>query len=268
MERAESQVREAQARESALRQTQERMDEFVAVASHDLRSPLTAAIGYNDIAALRYGRLTAAMLDARPELGEKVEVVRADLGETRRSLERMTRLVNLLFDAAQMRADKLELHCLPCDLTALVRDLVVALRVANPRRTVELEMPSDGPVVVMTDADRLGQVVTNYVTNALKYSPEDMPVSVRVARDKEWARVSVRGPRAGLAASEQERIWGRYYQAAGVHAQREFGAGLGLGLHISKAIIEKQGGKVGWKARLARVRHSGLPCRPPMEASR
>ncbi len=71
VERAESQVREAQARESALRQTQERMDEFVAVASHDLRSPLTAAIGYNDIAALRYGRLTAAMLDARPELGRK-----------------------------------------------------------------------------------------------------------------------------------------------------------------------------------------------------
>lgn len=221
------------------------MDEFVAVASHDLRSPLTAAIGYNDIAALRYGRLTAAMLDTRPELGEKIEVVRADLDVTRQSLNRMWRLVDLLFDAAQMRADKLALHCLPCDLTALVRDHVLALRVANPHRTVELETPSDGLVMVMADADRLGQVVTNYVTNALKYSPEDTPVSVRVAHDMEWARVSVEDHGPGLAASEQQRIWGRYYQAAGVHAQREFGAGLGLGLHISKAIIEKQGGKVG-----------------------
>ncbi len=241
VERAAASMREAQ----ALRQTQERMDEFVAVASHDLRSPLTVALGRNEIASLRYERLTSAVLGARPGLGDQVAAVRSDLNEAHTSLERMWRLVDLLFDAAQMRAGKLELHPMPCDLAALVREQVLALRVANPARILALEVPRSGPVQVVGHPDRVGQVVTNYVTNALKYSPADQPVAVRVARDGNWARVSVEDHGPGLPAREQERIWGRFYQAVGVHVQGGLGAGLGLGLHISKAIIENQGGKVG-----------------------
>lgn len=240
---------QAEAREAALRQTQERMDEFVAIASHDLRSPLTAALGFNEIAAVRYERLSSAVLDARPDLGGHVEAIRTNLEEARQSVERMWRLVDLLFDTTQVRTGKIELHRLPCDLAALVYDQVVALRVANPRRTLHLQVPREGPVQpvqVVVDADRIGQVVTNYVTNALKYSPADQPVAVRVARNSTWACVSVEDHGPGLLASEQEYIWERFYRVPGVQAQGSPGTtGLGLGLHICKVIIESHGGKVG-----------------------
>ena len=120
---------------------------------------------------------------------------------------------------------------------------------AHPHRTVQLEVPAGGPceapVPVVADADRIGQVVTNYVTNALKYSQGDQPVAIQVARDGAWARVSVEDHGPGLLASEQERIWERFYQAKGMHAQSGSGTGLGLGLHICKALIEGHGGKVG-----------------------
>jgi signal transduction histidine kinase len=236
----------AQARESALRQTQERMDEFVAIASHDLRSPLSAALGFNQIATVRYERLAAAVLDTRPELEDQIETVRRTLEEARESVERMWRLVDLLFDTAQMRAGTIELQRLPCDLAALVHDQIVALRVANPRRTLDLQVPGEGSVQVKADANRIGQVVANYVTNALKYSPADQPVAVRVAHNGTWACVAVEDHGPGLPASEQEAIWGRFYRVVGVRAQSGSGTtGMGLGLHICKALIEGHGGQVG-----------------------
>src|SRR5258707_14599253 len=166
-EKAAAQVREAQAREAALHQTQERMDEFVAIASHDLRSPLMAALGFNEVAAQRYQRLTSAIVDTRPDVAGQVEAVRSTLTEAGQSVERIGRLVDLLFDTTQVRAGKLELHRTPVDLAAVVREQVLALRVAHPRRTVQLELPPEGPcegpVPVVGDADRIGQVVTNSV---------------------------------------------------------------------------------------------------------
>ncbi len=250
---AEEERAEAQLRERALQRVQERMDEFVAIASHDLRSPLMAALGFNEVAAQRYQRLTSAIVDTRPDLAGQVEAVRTTLTEAGQSVERIGRLVDLLFDTTQVRAGKLELHCTPCDLVAVVREQVLTLRVAHPHRTVQLEVPADGPceapceasVPVVADADRIGQVVTNYVTNALKYSQGDQPVAIQVARDAAWARVLVEDHGPGLLASEQERVWERFYQAEGLRVQSGSSAGLGLGLHICKAIIEGHGGKVG-----------------------
>jgi signal transduction histidine kinase len=247
--RAEEERTEAQVRAQALQHVQARMDEFVAIASHDLRSPLTAALGFNELAAMRYERLTTTIVPAQPELAGQVEAVRTSLQGASQSVERAQRLVDLLFDTTQVRTGKLDLHCLPCDLAAVVQDHVLAQRVANPRRTLQLQVQREGPVPVVADADRIGQVVTNYVTNALKYSPADQPVAVRVGQHGLYAFVAVEDRGPGLATSEQERIWERFYQAAGVHVQSSgAGAGLGLGLHICKAIVEGHGGAVGVKS--------------------
>jgi signal transduction histidine kinase len=158
----------------------------------------------------------------------------------------MGRLVDLLFATTQVRADKLTLNCTLCNLVVLVQDHVLALRVAHPSRTLQLTLPSEESVPVVADADRIGQVVTNYVTNALKYSPDDQPVVIRVARCGTHADVSVEDHGPGLPALEQARVWERFYQAEGprVHSSGP-GAGLGLGLHICKTIIELHGGAVG-----------------------
>jgi signal transduction histidine kinase len=252
-EKAAAEAREAHAREAALRQTQEHMDEFVAIASHDIRSPLSAALGFNEIATVRYERLTAAVLDARPDLKGQIETVRRTLEEARESVERMWRLVDVLFDSAQMRAGTIELHRVRCELTALVYDQVVALRVANPRRTLHLQVPGEGAVGVVADTNRIGQVVANYVTNALKYSPADQPVAIHVTRNGTWARVLVEDRGPGLPASEQEAIWGRFYRVAGVSGQGKSGTtSLGLGLYICKAIVEGHGGRVGVESKVGK----------------
>ena len=251
-QQAKAQVREAQVREAALQQTQKRMDEWLAIASHDLRAPVTALMGFNYLAAGRYERLSSTVLDTRPDLADQVAAVRACLINTSQSGEQMNRLVGTLFDTTQVRADKLHLHYAPSDLRAVVREQVEALQVAHPQRTVRLEMAWQGPAQIAVDADRIGQVVNNYVTNALKYSPADQPVIVRVACNGSGARVSVEDHGPGLPASEQERIWTRFYQAAGVRVQSGSGAGLGLGLHICKAIIERHGGKVGVESTVGR----------------
>jgi signal transduction histidine kinase len=237
---------EAQVQALALQQTQERMDEFIAIASHDLRSPVAAAQGFNEVAARRYERLAAAILPRQADLAGQVEAVRTTLQEASQQVERLGRLIDLLFATTQARAGKLALHRTPCNLAAIVQDQVRALRVAHPSRTLQLEVPSEESVPVVGRAPTKRPGVTNYVTNALKYSPADQPVAIRVASGGAWARVSVEDHGPGLPAPEQARVWERFYQAEGLGAQSsDSGAGLGLGLHISKAIIVSHEGAVG-----------------------
>jgi signal transduction histidine kinase len=240
-ERAEAQAHEL----AAMQQSQERMDEFLATASHDLRSPLTATMGSISIAARRFERLAAAVLPRTPDLADQVEAARRSLTETSRSADRLARLMVLLFDISRVRAGKLELHRQPCDLAEVVREQVEALRLANPQRTIDLQRVAAGPVRVVADADRIGQVVTNYLSNALKYSPDDQAVAVRVAVAGAGARVAVVDHGPGLPQSEHDRIWQRFYRAEGVRVQSGSGSGLGLGLHICKTIVEAHGGQVG-----------------------
>jgi len=162
----------------------------------------------------------------------------------------LTRLLTLLFDTAALRADRLELHRAPCDLAALVREQVAALRVAAPGRVINLHTPADGgPIPIEADADRIGQVITNYVTNALKYAPPDQPVDVSAAACGGRARVAVRDAGPGLPKAERAQVWELFHRAPGVAPQGGAPQGsLGLGLYISKAIIEAHGGRVGLKS--------------------
>jgi len=237
-ERAEAQAHEL----AAMHQTQVRMDEFLATASHDLRSPLTATMGSIGIAARRFERLAAAVLPRTPDLADQVAAARRSLDETSRSVDRLARLVALLFDLSRVRTGQLELHRRPCDLAEVVREQVEALRLAHPQRTIALQPGAAGPVPVVADADRIGQVVTNYLSNALKYSPADQPVAVRVAVAGAEARVAVADHGPGLPQREHDRIWQAFCRAEGV---RGSGSGLGLGLHICKTIVAAHGGQVG-----------------------
>ena len=114
-----------------------------------------------------------------------------------------------------------------------------------PGRTICLDMPAAQSVPAVADADRIAQVVTNFLTNALKYAPEDQPVEVGLRREGTAARVWVRDQGPGLPAADQAHIWERFYRAEGITPHSGSGAGLGLGLHISKTIIARHQGRVG-----------------------
>jgi signal transduction histidine kinase len=98
---------------------------------------------------------------------------------------------------------------------------------------------------VCGDADRLGQVILNYLTNALKYAPHDRPITIRVEQQGEQGRVSVQDQGPGISAEEQLLIWEIFHRVPGIEVQSGSGIGLGLGLHISKTMIERQSGQVG-----------------------
>jgi signal transduction histidine kinase len=165
------------------------------------------------------------------------------------SVDGLGHLVALLFDTAQARAGKLELRRQPTDLLALVRQQVEALRLVAPRRQIVLELPITPLPPVFVDADRIGQVLTNYLTNALKYSAEDRPVAVWVEVGGGRVLVSVRDQGPGLPPDEQVLVWQMFHRAHGVEVRSQvegvLGLGLGLGLHICKLIIEGHGGQVG-----------------------
>ena len=97
----------------------------------------------------------------------------------------------------------------------------------------------------MADAERLGQVVTNFLTNALKYSREAAPVAVGVQMENQQGRVWVRDQGPGMGPLKQEQIWERFHRVPGIEIQSGSGIGLGLGLYISKTIIEHHHGQVG-----------------------
>jgi PAS domain S-box-containing protein len=217
------------------REASRRMEAFLATAAHDLRTPLTAVVGYLDLAERQIQQLAAAAREESPGLMRQVEVVRDRLADADQGTKRLTRQLTLLFDTAAIRADKLELYRAPCNLATLAYELVAEQRVAAPGRAIRLRTPPDGaPIPVEVDADRLGQVVANYLTNALKYSLPDRPVDVSVAVRQGWARVAVRDRGPCISQAERARVWELFHRAPGVEAQvRARGGQPGAGaLHL------------------------------------
>ncbi len=173
------------------------------------------------------------------------------LGRTAHQMERLEALVNDLVDVSRIQAGKLELRPEPTDLVAIVREVVEEQREAAP--SAPHPPPASPPtlsVPVYADAGRIEQVVTNYLTNALKYSPADHPVEVGIAVEPGQARVWVRDFGPGLPAEEQEHIWERFHRVQGVEVQSGAGVGLGLGLYISRMIVERHQGQVGVESAL------------------
>jgi signal transduction histidine kinase len=158
--------------------------------------------------------------------------------------QRLDRLVNDLLDVSRIQAGQLKLDLKAANLSGIVRATVEEQRQAFPERTIPLSLPA-GLVPVFADADRIGQVVTNYLTNALKYSQEERPVEVEIQVEGQQGRLWVRDQGPGLTSAEQELLWERFYRVPGIEVQSGSGIGLGLGLYISKMIIEQHQGQVG-----------------------
>jgi signal transduction histidine kinase/PAS domain-containing protein len=235
----------AQANELALREAQRRMDEFLGMAGHELRTPLTAISGNIQMAQRQVKKSLAEDGSYAGDLPGKLEMIRSLLDRAERQVRLQNRLVGDLVDISRIHANKITLNLAPCDLAAIVRDAVQDQCILVPARSILLHEPSEMTVPVMADADRISQVVTNYLTNALKYSEADRPIEVFLAVEGQMARVSVHDEGPGLSPTEQQAIWERFYQVDRIKMQSGYGTGLGLGLHICQTIIKQHQGQVG-----------------------
>jgi len=207
------------------------------MTSHELKTPLTSIKGNT--------QLTVRQIKNSLSTFQKMQGM---LESTERQVKLLDRLVDDLLDISRSQEQLLELSPAPCDLTAIVRETVQEQQYAWPNRTITLDLPAEGTIPVSADADRISQVLRNYLTNALKYSSEEKPVRVSVSKDQENARVSVQDEGTGLFPDEQAKIWERFYRVEGAEVLSNAGsanAGLGLGLYICKAIVEQHHGSVG-----------------------
>ncbi len=220
-----------------------RMDEFLGIASHEIRTPLTAIQANAQFLARRLQNSPSGARDDDP--AQVAEAARVVVDRIQRQVARLNRLVGDLISTSHIQTSRLDLRLAPCDLGAIVHEAVHEQRQMMPGRSIRLDVPDGLGAPVLADADRVAQVVANYVTNALKFSADDRPVVVRLRLEVGQARVSVRDEGPGLPPDEQERIWDRFHQADGIEVRSGSGVGLGLGLYISRALIERHGGEVG-----------------------
>jgi signal transduction histidine kinase len=232
-------------REQALREANRRMEEFLGIASHELRTPLTT-IKANVQLAKR--RLKALMPPGQTDSStEKAGLAAEMLVRAERQINVLNRLVGDMIDISRIKTGKLQVHLRqePYNLCSIVQEVTQEQRKANAARIIHMTLPASEKVAVVADPDRIGQVLTNYLTNALKYSPADKPVGVDLLVEDHNARVVVRDEGQGLSLQEQQQVWQCFYQARDVTVLSGSGVGLGLGLHISQTIVELHQGQVG-----------------------
>jgi PAS domain S-box-containing protein len=236
---------EARANELALREANRRMDEFLGIVSHELRTPLTTIKGNIQLARLRLRTSLREMPGNKDVLRSMLEEVQMMLERAERQTNVQNRMVSDLLDISRLQADKLELRLVPCDLATIVFETVEDQRSTIRKRVIDLVMPKGETAPIIADPERIGQVISNYLSNALKYSQEGRPVVVHLKKEENMVRVAVTDEGPGLTPTEQEHVWNRFYQVEGIKRQRGSSVGLGLGLHICRAIIEEHQGEVG-----------------------
>ncbi|GCE15822.1 hypothetical protein KTT_56810 [Tengunoibacter tsumagoiensis] len=236
---------EAQAAELAAREANVLKDEFIGIAGHELRTPLTTIKVSVQLAKRQLERVLQRDDAVPPDLLKILTSVASFLGRTERQVGVQGRLVNDLLDVSRIEAGRLELHPELHDLATIVHEVVEDQQFLTPERTITFTKLSHEELLVTVDADRVRQVVSNYLSNALKYSEASRPVIVVVEQVGSRARMSVSDQGPGLSNTEQLRIWDRFYRSPDVEVKSGSGVGLGLGLHISRTIIERQGGSVG-----------------------
>ncbi len=231
-EREQLLAAEQEARRSAEAAVRAR-DEFISVAAHELKTPLTSLRGFAQLVVRQFHK-TGRMDPAR--------VVQA-MEQVDRQSARLDRLTEHLLNLSQLRAGKLSLHVEETELSALAEGLIRSVQQSHPERTLLLKNAVSHRVAV--DPLRIEQVLANLLDNAVKFSPAQSVVEVDLEPDGAgWVVISVRDHGIGIPVEKRGRIFERFYQA---HPERHHG-GMGLGLHISKQIVEMHGGSMAFEA--------------------
>ena len=252
-ERLLSDREEARASALALQEANRQMDTFLSMVGHELRTPLAST--KLSIQVIRH-RLDRTEVDAAPRadgLSPAFLVsLRKLVTDAEHQVLRLERLLEDLLDASRIKEGKLALRLERVDLATLVESAVVEQRQLWPRRELQLQISARRQSTVQIDQDLVWQAVMNYVTNALKYSSETAPVLVGMDSGQRQLRVWVRDYGPGIALGDQEHIWERFHRVPGIREQNETSGGLGLGLYVTKMVIEQHHGEVGIISALGR----------------
>jgi PAS domain S-box-containing protein len=204
-----------------------RKDEFISMTSHELKTPVTSLKGFTNVLQRRLIR--------QGDEQSLHYLSRIDI-----QLNKLTKLISDLLDMSRMQSGKLDLQIEPFDLDTLIHETVENVQAATLTHQIMVE--GRVGVQITGDKDRLGQVLINLLTNAIKYSPRADKVIVRVARDAGQAIISVQDFGIGIDGVHHQNIFERFYQVT--DPEEKTYPGLGIGLHISHEIVERHSGRI------------------------
>jgi signal transduction histidine kinase len=203
-------------------------DDLIGIVSHDLKNPLNIILNYTNI--------------LQEDIADGAPIDPTILGRVERAGMTMLDLVRDLLDNARYER-RLPLRMTPTDLNPVVEEQVTAYELPASKKGIQLETALyPEPLVTNLDSRRFAQVVSNLISNAIKYSPEATTVAIRTFYDENWAFVQVQDAGYGIPAEDLPHVFEKFYR---VQTQAHLSAeGTGLGLPIAKLIIEEHGGSL------------------------
>jgi signal transduction histidine kinase len=206
--------------------SEQRKDEFISMASHELRTPLTSLQGYTQLLQRQLAGYD------HPRALHALAIMET---QTRR----LSRMIADLLDLSKIQAGKLTFTEATLDMDTLVREVAEQLQQTSTQHQIAIEGNMSGTIVA--DRERLGQVLNNLLTNAIKYSPESERIIIRLSSTAESLTVGVQDFGMGIPVKEQKKVFERFYR---VGRHRQSTAGLGIGLYIAYQIVEHYKGRL------------------------
>ncbi|MGI8423547.1 MAG: sensor histidine kinase [Chloroflexota bacterium] len=227
-----------------LRELDQLKSQFLSMASHELKTPLTVISGFLQVSLRRKQRRLARGYPAQAEWSEEQKSEVEQLEVLNAQSQKLAKLVDELLDVSRIESGRLEFHLGEVDVQQLAVD--VAGRMQHTTQKHELSAPPAGPdgsTVIIADHDHLEQVLNNLITNAIKYSPDGGPIDVIVSPQPDGVVLSVRDRGVGIPPAELDAVFSLFYRSR-AEGTRQTVSGMGLGLYISKEIVERHSGRI------------------------
>jgi len=250
-----------------LRELDKLKSQFLSIASHELKTPITAMSGFIQIAVRRLRRRIDRRNPADTEQGAEDLTLLEQLEVVNRQTTKLARLVDELLDVSRIESGRLEFRVADVDLAALADEVVGRLEMVAGEHALVVRRKGER-FVVRGDRDHLEQVLNNLVSNAVKYSPSGRRVDISLGSTGDgMVLLSVTDQGMGIRAAELESIFGLFYRSPDREA-RDVG-GMGLGLYISKEIVDRHGGRIWAESRTGEgtTFHVALPPAGPPNAA-
>jgi PAS domain S-box-containing protein len=237
---------------SEIREMEHRKDEFIKMASHELKTPITSISGYVQLL------LNICESAEEEKFNFSKPVLKSSLWTISRQVSRLTRLISELLDLSRIESGRLELNRIEFNLEDLVEESVQEARHTTDQHAILFNTEFKGSIT--GDRDRLGQVLTNLLNNAIKYSRSADKVEVFLFREDDQVIIEVKDYGIGIHKKDQARIFERFYRAEGKSEQTY--PGFGIGLFIANEIVQRHGGslKVDSKKNSGATFTIQLPC--------
>jgi len=216
-----------------LKNLQQQKDDFISIASHELKTPVTSL------------KVSLQLLDRNKDYAT-APIVPKLIGQANKSLDRVSVLIEDLLNVSKLNQGQLHLNKTHFNINDVINDCCQHVRMEGAYSIVT---DGDRELEAYGDADRIEQVVHNFVNNAIKYAPESKEIHIRIEKESEMAKVSVSDTGPGIPPEKVPHLFDRYYRADSHGVQF---SGLGLGLYISSEIIKRHDGQIGVDTEIGR----------------